>query len=269
VGAVCVLGAARAERAARRLRCAAAGGPTDLLERADVDAVLLLGGQWYGLWPLEQACRAGKPVYCAASLSEDVYAETLCRLSESGQVPVLLAPLPGLTVLLERLQLPAQEATGRAVLVRIGWTGQAGTEPLDAEDVLPLLQACAALLGGTPVGVRASGAGGFVSVVVEFAAGRVAQLTLWSGPAPRSSCRLEVVAETGTLAVELPRCSGEQHQAGGRQTLQLVPGEAERELLRRFAQGGYGGLAEACAALTWLRAARQSLAEDRRVALGS
>jgi hypothetical protein len=271
VRAVCDQVVARAERQARRLRCAAAAGPTDLLERADVDAVLLLGGQWYGLWPLEHACRLGKPVYCAASLTEDEQAEGVCRLAGGNPLPVLLAPLPELTVLLERLKLPLQGPLGAPLLVRGEWTGRAGPEPLRAPGVLPLLQACAALLEGAPLRVRASGAQAqaFVSLVLEFPDSRVAQLTLWAGPAPRSSYRLEVVAERGTLAVDLPRCTGEQHQAWGRQTLQLAPGWAEQELLGRFAQGAYAGFAEACAALGWLRAARQSLAEDRRVDLGA
>ena len=64
VRAVCDQRPIRAERAARELGCAAAAGPTDLLDRDDVEAVLLLGAQWFGLWPMEQAARLGKPVLC-------------------------------------------------------------------------------------------------------------------------------------------------------------------------------------------------------------
>ena len=72
---------ARAEAEARALGCAAAGGVVELLERDDVDAVLLLGGPWFGLWPLGQACRVNKPVLCAAA---PVGGKRKCR-STAGQ----------------------------------------------------------------------------------------------------------------------------------------------------------------------------------------
>ena len=50
---------------------APAAGPVELLERPDVEAVLLLDAQWYGLWPLEYACQINKPVLCAGSLAGD------------------------------------------------------------------------------------------------------------------------------------------------------------------------------------------------------
>src|SRR5438067_8986693 len=49
----------RAERVARELGCAAAAGPAELLESGRVDALLLADLQWFGLWPVELACRAG------------------------------------------------------------------------------------------------------------------------------------------------------------------------------------------------------------------
>src|SRR5436305_1819015 len=55
---------ARAGREARALGAAPAAGPAELLESDDVEAVLLPDRQWFGLWPLEHACRVGKPVFC-------------------------------------------------------------------------------------------------------------------------------------------------------------------------------------------------------------
>src|SRR5205814_2231059 len=57
----------RAAGAARELGCAVADSLTALVEAADVQAVLLTGSGWYGLWPLELACRHGKPFLCSAS----------------------------------------------------------------------------------------------------------------------------------------------------------------------------------------------------------
>src|SRR5271166_5500917 len=68
VRAVCDQIAHRAEIEARQFDCAAAAGPVELLERPDVQAVLLLDAQWYGLWPLEHACRINKPILCTSSL---------------------------------------------------------------------------------------------------------------------------------------------------------------------------------------------------------
>src|SRR5262249_33120730 len=76
IHAVCDPIGQRTEAVARQLHCTAAGGPIDLLDRNDVEAVLLLDRPWYGLWPLERACRRGKPVFCAISLtSEGPFAE--------------------------------------------------------------------------------------------------------------------------------------------------------------------------------------------------
>src|SRR5262245_16621109 len=53
---------------AQRLGCAATSGVIELLERKDIDAILLLDAAWQGLWPLEAACRFGKTVFCAVPL---------------------------------------------------------------------------------------------------------------------------------------------------------------------------------------------------------
>ena len=55
----------RALREAKLLGCRAVGGPTALVEDDTVEAILLLDPSWYRLWPLEVACRIGKPVLCA------------------------------------------------------------------------------------------------------------------------------------------------------------------------------------------------------------
>src|SRR5438105_14862113 len=60
----------RAAAAAREIGCPAAPGVLALLDN-DLDAVLLLGRPWYRLWPLEQACRLGRPVYLGSSLAAD------------------------------------------------------------------------------------------------------------------------------------------------------------------------------------------------------
>src|SRR5262245_13755228 len=86
IEAVCDQVRQRAEREARRLGAAAAG-PAELFERTDIDAVLLLHEQWFGLWPLELACIARKPVYCALALeSDEPHADAICRQVRESQL---------------------------------------------------------------------------------------------------------------------------------------------------------------------------------------
>ncbi len=104
VRAVCDHIARRADSEAQQFDCAAAVGPVELLERPDVEAVLLLDPQWYGLWSLEYACRVNKPVLCALSpTSDDTYADTLRQRIDKSGLPVLMALPPLLAPATRRL----------------------------------------------------------------------------------------------------------------------------------------------------------------------
>lgn len=56
---------------AASLRCEAAEGLRQLIERRDVDAVYLLTPQWFGTHPIRLACEAGKPIYSALPPASD------------------------------------------------------------------------------------------------------------------------------------------------------------------------------------------------------
>src|SRR5262249_56295125 len=71
VRAVCDPIVYRAALEARQVGAEVFAGPTEMLERAAVEALLLLDTPWYGLWPLELACRFGRPVFCAGGLEQD------------------------------------------------------------------------------------------------------------------------------------------------------------------------------------------------------
>jgi predicted dehydrogenase len=62
----------RAELEAAQLGCAASEGLAALVDRPDVDVIYLLSRQWFGLHPVALACEAGKPVYCALPLANDL-----------------------------------------------------------------------------------------------------------------------------------------------------------------------------------------------------
>jgi predicted dehydrogenase len=77
----------RAEIEAAQIGCAACAGLTELVERPDVDVIYLLSRQWFGLHPIPLACAAGKPVYCALPLSDDLAElEGLVTLVESSGI---------------------------------------------------------------------------------------------------------------------------------------------------------------------------------------
>ncbi len=99
VRAVCESVAHRAQIAAREFGATAVDGYQALAEREDIDAILVLSGQWFGPLPILAACRHAKAVYCAAPLdfSLDQAAAVKSRVQESGiafmaEFPRRLAP---------------------------------------------------------------------------------------------------------------------------------------------------------------------------------
>jgi predicted dehydrogenase len=276
VRAVCDQVARRAEAEARRLGCAAAAGPVDLLERDDVDAALLLGRQWFGLWPLEHACRVGKPVLCAVPLTADEpHAGDLRRRVADARLPVLAGFAPAVAPAVGRLGELLAGPLGAARLVRVGAALPAGGRPaLPSPALLPLLHVCATLLGEGPAGVLAADAGApgwWGSALLDFPGGRAAQVTLWRAPPGTDpGCRVEVVAERGAATAELPDRLSWRDEAG-QHLLRLRGAGGEAALLGHFLRAVRAGqpprpdFEDAGRAFAWRRAALQSLAEGRRV----
>lgn len=280
VRAVCDHVAHRAEEEARQLHCSAAGGPMDLLERPDVEAVLLLDAQWFGLWSLEQLCRTKKPVFCALPLEgEAAHLDALRQQVQESGLPVLMALPPLLapaTLLLRELLI---HRLGQARLVRADWSvtpprdGSPG-DPLSHPAVLPLLAACAWLLDDRPrsIWTLADAGASFVTLIVRFGCERLAQVTLWPAAAGRPPGRFEVAAEAGTVTAELPR-QLRWRDADGQHGQRLPSRSAEQMGLERFLLAVRGGqplrpnFEDAYQALTWLRAAMRSREEGRRIAL--
>jgi predicted dehydrogenase len=245
----------------------------DLLERDDVDAALLLGRQWFGLWPLEHACRVGKPVLCAVPLTADeAHADDLRRRVADVKLPVLAALAPAVAPAVARLGELLAGPLGAARLVRVSAALPPGGRPaLPSPALLPLLHVGATLLGEGPAGVLASGPGPWGSALLDFPGGRAAQVTLWRAPPDSDTgCRVEVVAERGAATAELPdRLSW--RDAAGRHLLRLRGPGGEAALLEHFRRALHEGqpprpdFEGACRAFAWRRAALQSLAEGRRV----
>jgi len=280
VRAVCDQIARRAEIEARQFSCAAAAGPVELLERPDVEAVLLLDPQWYGLWPLEHACRINKPVLCAQSpASDESHADALRECIQSSALPVLMA-LPQLLAPATRyLRELLTHRLGQARLVRADWSAAppregSGQDLLADPSVLPLLAACAWLLDDVPRSVWAidGDSAAFVTLVLRFGRDRLVQVNLWTATAGRTPARFEVVAESGTATAELPR-QLRWRDADGQHSQRLPPRSMEQSALERFLLALRDGqplrpsFEDAYQALTWLRAAVRSRGEGQGIAL--
>jgi predicted dehydrogenase len=263
----------RAEDEATQLGCDLAAGVIDLIEREDVDALLLIGAPWFGLWPIEQAARAGKPVLCTGSpLRDESYLGVLRETLPAG-ARVSLALLPALDRVREEMTALLQQRLGKPGHIRA--TRVTGREQplLTQRETLALLHACASLGESAPVSIQAVSvvdAAHFAHLVLDLGAGRVAQLTLWASRGARPRCSLDVQAEHGAVRADLPGNLAWTDPAG-RHTRRLPAGPAEQCLLERFIQALRQGsplpcpFAQVSRAATWLLAARQSLAEGGKL----
>jgi hypothetical protein len=233
VSAVCDQVHDRAARAAKRLGCAAAGGPTDLLQREDVDALLLLDSQWHGLWSAELACRMGKPVFCcppeALAAAE---AEAVRREADTAGVPVLLAlplrALPAAARLRELLAGSLGEA--RVAMASTGASDEgAAPSPLDLTDL------CAMLFAAEPVRVTPLFTSALSAFVLEYQGDRVAHLTMYRTPVVPAPVRLEIIAEHGRAVLHGPHLLSWTDREGQHAHRPARPVAPARVLLEQFA----------------------------------
>jgi predicted dehydrogenase len=113
VRAVCEPVAHLAAQAAREFNAAAVDGFRALTSREDVDAILMLSGQWYGVLPVFAACDAGKAVYCATGLGIDHdVARRICQRVEQSGI-AFMAELP-------RRHAPATLRLKELIATRLG-----------------------------------------------------------------------------------------------------------------------------------------------------
>jgi predicted dehydrogenase len=273
----------RAHCEAKQWGCAAAA-PSELLERGDIEAILLLDPGWYRLWPVEVACRLGKPVFCAGSLAADEErADALLQQVQESRVPVIMEMLPRFASVTDRLCERLQTTLGppRWVTCTLLEGDDAPKAPNEVNPIrellgsagIPLLDWCAKLLDGEPRSVLATkvGRASFGTVFLELDQDRAIAVSRQRSPGSGRSLRLVVGAEQGTAWIDWPRTIG-WHGPGGKHT--FTPGRQPplaQIVLEHFVQVREGAtppepnLAAAYRALRWLRAAVQSQAEGRRI----
>ena len=210
VEAVCDPSARRTRRVARDLRCEAAEAAEDLFDRPDLDALLLLlDAPWHGLWSLERACEAGKPVFCAAPVTcDDDHADDLQRKLRERPLPTMTALAGDVLPAVVRLRVLLDKHLGRARVVRI--TGSVGRHASDERLLvsgawLSAFHLCAELLDGAPevVWTAAPAGSGMVNVTLAYPDGRAALVSLSADTG--TGWRVAVTAEKGSAAAALPR----------------------------------------------------------------
>src|SRR5262249_53159672 len=206
VRAVADPSAGRAAAVAHELGCAAAPGVLSLLE-GDLDAVLLLGRPWYRLWPLEHACRLGRPTYCAVSLADDPRADALVQQVRVRSLPVMAELLPRLAPATERLRGLLERIGPLRSLICAAERPGPGRDPAAVQAAgLALFDWVAHLLGQPLAAPRGLGepSSGHASWLLEFR-GTVAQVATWPGGGRHRRVWLRAVGERGAADVLLPR----------------------------------------------------------------
>jgi predicted dehydrogenase len=281
----------RAKLEAKQMACDVAAGPRQLLEREDVDAVLFLDAQWFRLWPLEQACQTGKPVFCCCSLeSDDAHADSLRHQVRESRLPVVMEMVPRFAPVTARLRrlfetelgtprlLLCEAVQPRKLPAPFKLTRSPDFSPV-ADLVggagIALLDWCAGLLGSEPLNVTARSLNpiGFSSLFLEFAGGRGVQITRRPEVVGRPAVRLQVVAERGSASVELPYQVSWRTKAGshsqalrGQRPLAQLLLEHFRDVLEQRA-APEPTLEDAYRVLSWLRVASRSRDEGRLLSL--
>lgn len=230
----------RAEIEAQQHGCVAVEGLSALVNRPDVDVIYLMTPQWFGLRPVELACAAAKPVYCALPLAGTLdELERLSGLVESSGIPFMpefarrfypatlrLRELLATTLGPPRLVVGHSRLYGFDRYGNPGPTTQMSPAPLLIDPGSFLLDWCSFLFQAEPTALQgfersllpaAAGAGAgagpdFESFVAEFPGGGLAQISFgryhreaWGDatkflPPPG----FQVYGERGAAWVELP-----------------------------------------------------------------
>lgn len=306
VRGVCEQVSHRAERAAKELATTAVDGFRALAARDDIDALLCLADQWFGVTPILAACEHGKAVYSAISLPLDAAeaAAVQRRVEDSGIA--FMAELPrrhaAATVRLKeliatRLGAPRMLFCHRRVPLSAASAATAARDRTsEARDLMDLVDWCRYVAGVEPTSVvavrHAEIPGGdtddYRMMSLDFSAtGRIGD-----GPLAQISCGyympraweeavgfrpppgLQVVCERGIAFVDLPQTLVWFDDAGRHQESLESERPVGERMLGQFHRmvtslvRQTSGLDDALRAMRIVEAADTSIAEGIRVQLG-
>ena len=236
VRAVCEPVAHRAAIVARDFGAVAVDGFSALAQREDIDAILILSGQWFGALPILAACDAGKAVYCAAPLDfpPEVARAIQQRLEDSGVAFVAELPQRHAAATLRLKELIATRlGSPRLVFCHQRIPAEApGTRPQNKPPVLPmhemvqLVDWCRYVVGRQPtsvLGLSHSAPGGkdidYEMMSLDFAvpggepgsgvtcqisSGRYMPIMWHEAVSYRPPAALQVACENGIAFIDMP-----------------------------------------------------------------
>ncbi|MFM1902359.1 MAG: Inositol 2-dehydrogenase/D-chiro-inositol 3-dehydrogenase [Planctomycetota bacterium] len=301
VRGICEQVAHRAQRAAAQLGAVAVDGFRALAARDDIDAILLLADQWYGVTPILAACDHGKAVYSAASLPVDAEAAgTLRRRVEAAGI-AFMAELP-------RRHAPATLRLKELIATRLGpprmlfchrRAPQAATPIGDAtaenRDLVELVDWCRYVAGAEPTSVIAvrhadppgSATADYRMMSLDFSAsghpgdGVLAQISCgyympqrWEEAVGfRPPAALQAACEQGIAFIDLPASLVWFDTAGRHQESLDSERPVGEQMLVQFHRRvtslvrSMSGLDDALRAIQIVQAGETSQAEGRRVML--
>jgi predicted dehydrogenase len=292
----------RAEIEAAQLGCAAVEGLNALIDRPDVDAVFLLTPQWFGLYPIEIACRCAKPVYCALPLVGDLAELTsLAQLVKESGIPFMpefarrfypatlrLKELLATSLGPPRLILGQNRLYGFDRYSQPGPATQLAPAPLLIDPGSYLVDWCTFIFQSAPTTLSASGSTvlpsvgegpDFESIELQFASGGLAQVSFgrYHRPAWGEASRFlpqpgfQVFAERGAAWLELPeRIQWTDDRGAHEERLPLEPtvGEVLDDQFHRLVRGDQSlapTIEDAITLARGINALATSLREGRRV----
>jgi predicted dehydrogenase len=256
-----------AEQVSAELGCDVSPGLMALIERDDVQALLVLDAAWYLGVPAQFACRAGKPAYLAGRFDPrlPVADHLLLQAAETG---VTLMPDFGhrYTPATSRLRELIATRLGRPRTIVADVAAPDRQVPVNREILAAALDWCANLTGTTPALVRAeisgagtaraaadrlelhvefrrrSGGGGTVAARIRLSVSASEPVPSGDGEAHALNLRAGVECEYGAARIEGPR-QITWESAGEKSTEALTSDRSDVEvMLDHFSRRVVGGL---------------------------
>jgi predicted dehydrogenase len=83
-----------ADQVAQEFGCERFDGYRNMVQREDIDAVMLLDGDWFGTLPIQAACEHGKAIYCGTEIDFDPRVASALRQQVEQSGVAFMAEFP-------------------------------------------------------------------------------------------------------------------------------------------------------------------------------
>lgn len=161
---------ARAEQTAREWQAGVAPSLTSLFERPDIDAVVILDAAWYGVFPLELACRFAKPTLLARPCDGALSKIEQIQLAARDAGVTIMAAFP-------RRHTPAMNRLRELIVTRLGaptsvrlYASPPDALNTDRQWLAHLLDWCFYVVGKSPTRATAAASDGDQTITLDFPA---------------------------------------------------------------------------------------------------